>query len=217
MKYVWSTFVVIGLLGCLNEQPTRFDHTKIEPAEEEKPLRTVQNRHIWQRPDFVLDRLGDINDKTIADIGAGSGYFAFRFLKAGARVIAVDIDANMIELMESEVRLLPDSLANRFDARMTTPKSPGLEQEEADIVFIANTYTYLVDRASYLEDLLPCIRPGGELMIIDFKKKQTEIGPPMENRLALGQVEEELTQAGFEIIESDDTSLAFQYIIRAKK
>ena len=209
--------MVICMLGCLNEQPTRFDHTKIEPAEEEKPLRTVQNRHIWQRPDFVLDRLGDIHDKTIADIGAGSGYFAFRFLKAGARVVAVDIDANMIELMESEVRLLPDSLANRFDARMTTPRSSGLEYEEADIVFIANTYTYLGDRASYLEDLLPCLKPGGELMIIDFKKKQTEIGPPMENRLALGQVEQELTQAGFEILESDDTSLSFQYIIRAKK
>ena len=217
MKYVWSTLMVIFLIGCLNEQPTRFDHTKIEPAEEEKPLRTVQNRHIWQRPDFVLDRLGDLNGKTIADIGAGSGYFAFRFLKAGATVIAVDIDANMIELMESEVRLLPDTIAKRFDARITTPQTSGLLEGEADIVFIANTYTYLSDRAGYLRDLLPCIKSGGQLMIIDFKKKQTEIGPPMENRLALGQVEQELTQAGFEILESDDTSLSFQYIIRARK
>ena len=58
-------------------------------------------RIVWQKPEEVVRLLGDISDKTIADIGAGSGYFTFRFALKAKKVIAIDIDPTMIKLMET--------------------------------------------------------------------------------------------------------------------
>ena len=52
-------------------------------------------------------------------------------------------------------------------------------------------------------------------MIVDFKKKITSIGPDLEQRLAQGEVEKELLNAGYQILLSDDTTLKYQYIIIA--
>lgn len=53
-------------------------------------------------------------------------------------------------------------------------------------------------------------------MIVDFKKKLTPIGPSQEERLAQSEVEQELIDAGYQLIISDDTTLQYQYIIVAK-
>ena len=201
--------------ACLNERPTRFDHTTPElPSVSETPYHG-EDRHIWQRPDFIASKLGELKGKTIADLGAGSGYFAFRFLKNGANVIAIDIDQRMIDLMEKEVMFFPDSLRTHFRTRLASTDDPGITNDEIDFLFVANTYTYLNDRVQYFSKLRRGFKNGGQILIVDFKKKHTPIGPPQEDRLALGDVEAELIKAGYRIIESDDSSLSYQYIIRA--
>lgn len=39
------------------------------------------NRVIWQKPDLIIDMFGDLRDKTVADVGAGTGFFAFRLVR----------------------------------------------------------------------------------------------------------------------------------------
>mgnify|MGYP003513888378 CR=1 FL=1 len=52
----------------------------------------MHDRTVWQKPYEVIHRLGPLEYLTVADIGAGSGYFSFRFIHEAARVIAIDID-----------------------------------------------------------------------------------------------------------------------------
>jgi ubiquinone/menaquinone biosynthesis C-methylase UbiE len=210
-----AMIAMVWLGSCLNDRPTRFDHTTPEvPVEVTSPYHG-EDRHIWQKPDFIVSKFGSIRGKTVADLGAGSGYFAFRFLKNGANVIAIDIDQRMIDLMESEVNFFPDSLSDNFSARLATANNPGIEQEEIDFLFVANTYTFLENRVQYFSELKAGFKPEGKLLIVDFKKKHTPIGPPQEDRVALGDVEAELIKAGYRIIDSDDSSLSFQYVILA--
>ena len=205
------------LFGCLQDRPTKFDHTTVEPDEVKvSPVPSSQNRHIWQRPNFILEKFGNLEGKILADLGAGSGYFAFRFLKNGAHVIAIDIDQEMIDVMKEESAFFPDSLKKKFEARLATPDKSGLNSAEVDFVFVANTYAYIEHREQYFSNLATCMKKGGKLLIVDFKKKNTPFGPPLESRLALGQVENELISAGYKLIESDDTSLQFQYVIVAE-
>src|SRR5690606_25963163 len=68
---------------------------------------TAQSRVIWQKPDLVLSLLGNLKGKTVADIGAGTGFFAFRIANQGARVIAIDIDPRAIAWIDEEKTRYP--------------------------------------------------------------------------------------------------------------
>ena len=50
------------------------------------------DRLIWQKPDMVINRLGDLSNKTVVDLGAGTGFFAFRVIPKAKKTIALDID-----------------------------------------------------------------------------------------------------------------------------
>jgi 2-polyprenyl-3-methyl-5-hydroxy-6-metoxy-1,4-benzoquinol methylase len=172
-----------------------------------------QSRVIWQKPDLVLSLLGNLSGKTVADIGAGTGFFAFRIANAGAKVIAIDIDPRAIAWMESEKKSYPAGVQALLETRLATPANPNLKQGEAHVVLMVNTYIYLENRVEYFRNLRKGLTPDGRIIIIDFKDIETPIGPGVEERIPLSQVEAELTQAGYTILTTDSESLEYQYII----
>ncbi|MFZ2901274.1 MAG: class I SAM-dependent methyltransferase [Saprospiraceae bacterium] len=183
----------------------------------EEKIATYENkdRVFWQKPDLVIDLLGDLSEKTVADIGAGSGYFARRLAHKAKHIIAIDIDEQFIEFMDSiKIVELPSDVAQRFETRLATPEDSKLRNNEADVVLIVNTYIYIPDRVAYLARLREGVKPGGKIVIVDFKKKRMPLkNPPDEIRLPLHQVENEIEEAGYRWLASDDTSLDYQYIV----
>ncbi len=176
-----------------------------------------KDRGIWQKPELVISFLGDLKDKTVADIGAGTGYFTFRLVPKAKRVIAIDIDPRFINFLDSVKVRLPEVYRDRFESRLAKFDDPLLKPGEADNVVIVNTYAYIENRAQYLKVLYQGIAPGGQLLIIDFKKNNLPVGPPDEYKVSLAQVEHELTTAGFKISKVDKDVLDYQYIILATK
>ncbi len=172
-------------------------------------------RLIWQKPELVIQLLGDLDGKTVADIGAGTGYFAFRLLPGSEKVIAVDIDPRAVAYMDSVRQDLPAQLQAKMEVREALPDNPGIGPQAVDVVLLVNTYMYLKDRVGYFRRLKSGLRPGAVILIIDFKKKTMPIGPPLEEKLELALVEQELRDAGYRILLSDDTTLDYQYIIKA--
>lgn len=172
-------------------------------------------RVIWQKPELVIGHLGDLEGKTIADIGAGTGYFAFRIAAGGGNVIAIDVDERAIAWMESEKKRYPQEVQDRFETRLATPDDPMLKDAETDMILMVNTYIYIEDKVSYFRRLRDRLTPGGRIILVDFKATQTDIGPRLEDRIALHQVQQELSSAGYAILTSDDTSLEYQYIVTA--
>ena len=63
-------------------------------------------RDNWQKPDEVIKFLGEIEDKTIVDVGSGSGYFSIRLALAGANVIAADVDPEFLQIIEKKQKKL---------------------------------------------------------------------------------------------------------------
>lgn len=176
-----------------------------------------KDRVIWQKPGLVISLLGDLTGKTVADIGAGTGYFAFRLVPTAERVIAVDIDPRFINFMDSIRVRLPETYQRRFETRLAKPNNPMLAAEEADAVIIVNTYGYLRDRVAYLKLLSAGMKPKAQLLVIDFKKNNLPIGPSNEYKVAIADAVRELEAAGFEITRIDQESLDYQYILIAQK
>lgn len=176
-----------------------------------------KDRVIWQKPGMVIALLGDLKGKTVADIGAGTGFFTFRLVPKADKVIGVDIDPRFITFMDSVKVRLPQQYHDRFESRLAKPDNPMLAPEEVDAAIIVNTYGYIEDRVRYLRTLSMGMKPGARLLIIDFKKNNLPIGPPDEYKVSLDQVQHELGEAGFEITKIDKESLDYQYIILADK
>lgn len=175
------------------------------------------DRVIWQQPDLVIEQLGDVRGKVIADLGAGTGYFSRRLAYIGAKVIAIDIDPNAIRWMEEQRSRFPPELQERLVIRRAKADDPGLQEGEVDKVLLVNTYTYIENRREYFSRLREAIRPGGIVLVIDFKKKETPFGPDIADRLDEDQVIEEFKAAGYDVITVDDTSLDYQYMITFRR
>ncbi|MFN7118507.1 MAG: class I SAM-dependent methyltransferase [Saprospiraceae bacterium] len=176
------------------------------------------DRVIWQKPDLVIDLLGDLTGKTVADIGAGTGFFALRLAPQAKKVIAIDIDQRFVNYLDSvKVLELPENLQSHLESRLARPDDPNLKAGEADVVLIVNTFMYIRNRVEYLAILKKGMSNGGKLIIVDFKKKRTPIGPPSDIRLPIHEVEEALYTAGFKNIETNDTALDYQYFVMAEK
>ena len=62
-------------------------------------------RVFWQKPQVVIDKLGDLSDLVVADLGAGSGFFSRRLAQQAKKVIALEIDQNMIPVIDSLKRI----------------------------------------------------------------------------------------------------------------
>jgi ubiquinone/menaquinone biosynthesis C-methylase UbiE len=187
---------------------------KTDVASDDPVNEKEDGRKTWQKPDLVLQKLGDVTGMTVADIGAGTGYFSFRLLRKAEKVIAIDIDPVMTKFMDAYSKSYPEEFREKLETRLATPDNPMLKDNEADLIIIVNTFAYIDNKVTYLSNLKKKLKPGGRLAIIDFKMKRMDIqAPPFESRILLHDVEEQVYEAGFNTVSTDDTSLEYQYFV----
>lgn len=193
----------------LSETPAKLDTNLVVPVNDD--------RIGWQKPEEVIRMLGNLEGESVADIGAGTGYFAFRLAQKADKVIALDIDPNMIQLMDVFAADLPARIQDKFETRVAGVTNSNLKEDEVDNIIIINTITYISDQMKYLQDLKKGLKKGGLLMIVDFKMKRLAIdGPELSDRMPHYQIENLVTDAGYTIVASDDTTLEYQYIVVAE-
>ena len=168
-------------------------------------------RDAWQKPDAVIARLGLAADAQVADVGAGTGYFAVRLARAvphGA-VWAADIEPTMVAWLadraarEDVVNLRP-LLAKPADPALPTP---------VDVIFICNTWHHVADRPAWLKAATAQLKPGGRIAILDYRVDFEGDGPPKDLRLTQEAVIAELQAAGFSLQDREDGEFPRQYLL----
>jgi ubiquinone/menaquinone biosynthesis C-methylase UbiE len=171
-------------------------------------------RDAWQKPTEVVTAMTISPGMTVADIGAGTGYFAPHLSKAvgpKGKVFAIDIEADMVRYLRE--RAVKEKLAN-VTAGQATPGETGLAAGSMDRILIVDTWHHIPDRAAYAQKLKAALKPGGQVIVVDFTLESTK-GPPKEHRLAPDKVIAELDAGGLSGTAIDE-SLPEQYIIVAK-
>jgi SAM-dependent methyltransferase len=203
------------LLGC------REDNGPTPPPEDVYATPSAaedRERHVWQKPGLVIEALGDIEEKVIADIGAGEGFFARRLAPLADRVIAIEIDPRWIAYLDTvRATELPRNLQSRLEPRLAEPDDPKLEYREVDIVLFVNTLYLIEDPSTYLHRLLPALRPNGRVVIVDWKQQPTVLGPEITDRIGVQDLESMLERAGFRMVSVDEDTLDYQYIVTAER
>lgn len=169
-----------------------------------------------EKPQHLLKIMGNIEGKTIMDIGAGTGYYSVKFAEKGAKVIAADVSDQFQSYLENRIK--EKSISN-IVLRKVHYDNPMLNDSEVDIVFIANTYHHIANRIAYLEKVKKGLKNNGEIVIldyldIDFPSEVT--APPKKMRVSIDKVINELKQAGFAFFQIEAGNLPYHYVIKAK-
>jgi len=174
-------------------------------------------RNEWQKPDQVIEHLFIRPGETVADIGAGSGFFSMRFARKVGKtglVYASDIDENMVKAIEQRTK--KEGLGN-IRAIHAKHDDPLVPHNTADIVFICDTYLFIDNRVQYLTRLKDSLKNDGRLAIISFNS-QAEIpgAPPQKRMIPKQMVIKEALTAGY-VLEADYYFLPFQDFLVFKK
>lgn len=154
--------------------------------------------------DVVIAKLALPPDAEIGDLGCGPGLFALAFAKACPQgvVYASDLEPGQLDAVRAkiharDVRNIVPILASEDD--------PHFPPAQIDVVFIGDTYHHLVARVDYMKRLAKTLKPGGRLVILEYKPGRLSVGPPPEHKLPAGVMERELVAAGWKRVERFDT------------
>jgi ubiquinone/menaquinone biosynthesis C-methylase UbiE len=166
-------------------------------------------RDEWQKPHEVIQALALQPGAVVADIGAGTGYFAARLARMLPRgtVYAVDVEPEMVKYLgerakREELPNLKPVAASAGDARLP---------EKADLILFVDVYHHIEDRSRYFRRLAASLKPGGRVAVIDFKLDSPQ-GPPRAARVAPGEAKAELANAGYALMK-EHAFLPYQYFL----
>jgi ubiquinone/menaquinone biosynthesis C-methylase UbiE len=152
---------------------------------------------------------------TFKDVGCGYGFFtipAASIVGETGKVYGVDVDATSID------RLKRDAAAKglkNIHVEVGAAEETVFCKECADIVFFSIVLHDFRDPAKVLRNAKLMLKPSGKLVNLDWKKKPTEIGPPLQIRFSEEQAANLLKQAGFTVESVEAVENDF-YIVTAK-
>jgi ubiquinone/menaquinone biosynthesis C-methylase UbiE len=157
---------------------------RVEREREEQPTRALQIMQIAP-------------GMTVADIGAGSGYFTERLARLvgpTGRVFATDIQPGMIDLLKR--RLSAQTIQN-VSVILSEPANPLLPAGAIDLALMVDVYHELGDPQTVLKHIRTALKPEGRLVLVEYKGEDPTIPILPSHKMTVAQAKIELEAEGF--------------------
>jgi hypothetical protein len=207
--FIAALFPVMLTIACNNGKagpdgaPLPADRSTPDPWRE---------RDTWQKPEELIALMGqDLSGMTIVDLFAEDGYFSFRMVAAGARVIAVVNDpanAERIEERKKELGLGDDRLVVR-----TVPSGdPGIGPNEADMALLAHHFLRIADRKTYFQLLRRGLKEPRPLFMLEWQDRQTPMGPPVSERRSVDEIMDMVSELEYSDVGAHSAKIPDQVI-----
>lgn len=126
----------------------------------------------------VMDRSGIKPGMTLADIGAGEGYYTIRLsARVGkeGRVLAEDI---VPEVRDALAQRVARERLDNVSVRLGEPANPKLPDNSFDRVFMVHMYHEIQQPYEFLWRMRPSLRPGGLVVVVDANRPTQRHGTP---------------------------------------
>jgi SAM-dependent methyltransferase len=190
--------VPLAAPGTENQKPAPPRRPTSTPYEGDLSIFETQGRDEKLHINKVMDDLGIVPGKNVADIGAGSGWFTVRAAKRvepAGKVYAVDINPDAIEYISDRVK--KDHIGNVSTIR-SKEDNPMLPPGSVDSVLMLKTYHEVSQPVVLLRNLRGSLRPGARVGIIDRDGDGTDHG--VHKAVVLHEADE----AGYRLLEEHD-------------
>jgi FkbM family methyltransferase len=159
------------------------------------------DREDEERPYAVVAALQLEDDDVVVDLGAGTGYYTRRLAREvpGGRVIAVDIQPEMLEILERQVRA--EGLEH-VETVLGTEADPGLQPSSVDLTLIVDAYHEFGYPRELMEAVYRATRPGGRVVIVEYRAEDPSVPIRPLHKMSEAQVRLELEAVGFRFVEN---------------
>jgi arsenite methyltransferase len=166
------------------------------------------------KPDEILEALALQQGQSVADIGAGGGYFSLRFAEGvgkDGRVFAVDTNQKFLEFIKDNAK--KNGLDN-LETVLTVEDNPALPEKSIDLIFMRNVCHHLPNRVKYFEKLKRALKPEGRIAIIEYRAGgrfsfHRKFGHYVPKEIIIGEMKE----AGYQLKEDLDFLLEQSFTI----
>ncbi|MGJ9384614.1 class I SAM-dependent methyltransferase [Salipaludibacillus sp. CF4.18] len=151
------------------------------------------------QPDKVIDSLGLREGDTVADLGAGNGFFTIPLAeKTKSKVYAVDIEPDMLSLLKERSEQMNSNITN-IHYVVSDLEEIKLESHSIDKAISSLVLHEVPNLQKALHEIKRILRPGGQLFIIEWEAVESEMGPPLHERIGSDEMIEIVKERGFEV------------------
>jgi predicted methyltransferase len=162
---------------------------------------TRPDRDAEEQPDRVVRELGIAPGSTVADLGAGVGYFTWRLARAvgpEGKVVAVDVQPGMLDRLSLN---LEERDIHNVEIVLGTDEDPRLPAGSLDLVLLVDVYHELQKPEETMEHVRQALAPGGRVVVIEYRKEDPTIPIQPLHKMTVREVRDEFEPMGFEFDE----------------
>ncbi len=169
-------------------------------------------RETEEAPDEALNIIGIKKGSSVADIGAGSGYMTIRLSKrvgANGVVYANDIQQPMLDILDKRLK---SGRVTNVQLILGSPDDPKLPPASVDLALLVDVYHELSQPQAMLKRLHEALKPGGRLVLLEYKKEDPSIPIRPEHKMSVKEAKMEVEPEGFRLGRVDD-GLPWQHVL----
>ena len=158
-----------------------------------------EERERQERTDLLLENLPIDADSVAADIGVGTGYFTMPLATKVARIYAVDIQQEMLDIVERRVR---QRGLESVETVLGTVTDVGLPSSAIDLIFIVDAYHEFSHPFEMGLSMVDALKPGGKLVLIEYRMEDRQVPIKRLHKMSQRQAKKEMKVIGLEWIET---------------
>ena len=171
-----------------------------------------EDRKTWQNLKEIIGLLELKPSYVVADLGCGSGYFSVPISRKVKKVYGVDVQKEMPEFLEQKIQ--EQKIVN-IETLLSEENRIPLQNESVDLLLSVNTLHEFRDKEKMISEIRRVLRPKGQAVIVDFKKEDTDFGPPVSIRVSKEQVKLMFEKQALTALKAHD--LKYHYMIVFRK
>ena len=169
-----------------------------------------------ERGDLLLRELGLKPGMTVADVGAGTGYYARRMaplVGSGGEVLAVDVQPEMIQML---TELAKKAGINNIKPVLSTQDNVKLAENSVDLAIMVDVYHELEFPFEVMQSLVRAIKPGGRVVFVEYRAEDARVPIKALHKMTEAQVRKEAAQHAL-VYERTASTLPWQHVVIFRK
>jgi len=175
------------------------------------------DRLVWMPPDEVVDLLGIAPGQSIADIGAGTGFFSLPFsqvVSPTGKVWAVDLQSEMLQILQQ--KLERDAVVLDVKLVHGSAVSTSLKDAGCDLAFLGNVWHELDQPDEVLSEMQRILHLNGRMAILDWRVDVPfPPGPPLDHRVSADFTTATIRHRGWRDVQSCQLG-RYSYLVIAR-